>query len=119
LEFASANGRGRAAEAKKDGAVMGLGREQEVEIFKQPVFMPGEKVQAKKYVRNDGTFPGRDVGDILVKKGEIGYVRNIGTFLQQFYIYSVEFVDQGIIVGMRARELISLDAPSPSEGKPA
>lgn len=98
---------------------MGLGREEEVEIFKQPVFLPGEKVQAKKYVRNDGTFPGRDVGDVLVRKGEIGYVRNIGTFLQQFYIYSVEFVELGIIVGMRARELVSLDKALPSKEKSA
>jgi nitrogen fixation protein NifZ len=97
---------------------MGLGREEELEIRKQPAFAPGEKVQAKKYVRNDGTFPGRDVGDVLVRKGEVGYVRNIGTFLQQFYIYSVEFVDQGIIVGMRARELISLDKMAPSKEEP-
>jgi nitrogen fixation protein NifZ len=98
---------------------MGLGREQEVEIFKQPVFKHGEKVQAKKYVRNDGTFPGREVGDILVKKGEVGYVRDIGSFLQQFYVYSVEFVNLGVIVGMRARELASLDNPLAGEGKPS
>jgi nitrogen fixation protein NifZ len=99
---------------------MGLGREQEVEIFKPPVFRPGEKVQARKYVRNDGTFPGRDVGEVLVRKGEIGYVRDVGSFLQQFYVYSVEFVNLGVIVGMRARELVSLDNnPLPAEGKPS
>lgn len=98
---------------------MGLGREQEVEIFKQPVFKAGEKVQARKYVRNDGTFPGREVGEVLVNKGSVGYVRDIGSFLQQFYVYSVEFVDLGLIVGMRARELESLDKPSPAQGKPS
>jgi nitrogen fixation protein NifZ len=88
---------------------MGLAREQEVEIGAAPVFRPGEKVRATKYVRNDGTYRGREIGAILVRKGETGYVRDIGTYLQQFYIYAVEFVDSGALVGMRAKELASLD----------
>ena len=88
---------------------MGLGREQAVEIFFAPVFKPGEKVRATKYVKNDGTYPHREIGDILVKKGDIGYVRDIGIFLQQFYIYAVEFVDRAVVVGMRGKELTSLD----------
>ena len=47
---------------------------------------------------------------ILVKKGDIGYVGSIGTFLQRYYIYGVEFVERGYRVGMKARELVSLDA---------
>ena len=90
---------------------MGLGREEEVEIRSAPRFMPGEKVQSTKHIKNDGTYPRRDIGDILVRKGDVGYVRDIGTFLQQFYVYAVEFVDRGTIVGMRARELVSLDRP--------
>ncbi len=90
---------------------MGLGREEEVEIRKNPAFRPGERVRATKHVRNDGTYPGRDIGERLVQKGETGYVRDIGTFLQQFYIYSVEWVERGTLVGMRARELESLDHP--------
>jgi nitrogen fixation protein NifZ len=46
---------------------------------------------------------------VLVNKGEIGYVININTFLQQFYIYAVDFVDSGHRVGMRAKELCTLD----------
>jgi nitrogen fixation protein NifZ len=88
---------------------MGLGREQPVEIFSAPVFKPGEKVRATKYVKNDGTYPHRDIGDVLVKKGDVGYVRDIGIFLQQFYIYAVEFVDRSVVVGMRGKELASLD----------
>jgi nitrogen fixation protein NifZ len=90
---------------------MGLGREEAVEIRKPPVFMPGEKVRATKHVRNDGTYPGKDIGERLVHKGDVGYVRDIGTFLQQFYIYSVEWVEMGTLVGMRARELETLEAP--------
>ncbi|MFL9824721.1 nitrogen fixation protein NifZ [Rhodoplanes sp. SY1] len=91
---------------------MGLGREEEVEIRAAPRFMPGEKVQSTKHIKNDGTYPRREIGDILVRKGDVGYVRDIGTFLQQFYVYAVEFVDRGVIVGMRGRELVSLDRPA-------
>jgi nitrogen fixation protein NifZ len=90
---------------------MGLGREEIVEIAGPPVFLPGEKVVCIRHIRNDGTFPGRDVGDRLVVKGDVGYVRDIGTFLQQFYIYAVDWVDRGVTVGMRAREIVSLDRP--------
>ncbi|WP_192246731.1 nitrogen fixation protein NifZ [Mesorhizobium silamurunense] len=88
---------------------MWLGREQEVEIRKPPRFMPGERVRATRHIKNDGTYPGRDIGENLVRKGDEGYVRDIGTFLQQFFVYAVEWVDRGTIVGMRARELMSLD----------
>lgn len=88
---------------------MGLGREQEVEIFKPPRFRPGERVRSLKNIRNDGTVRGCEIGDIVVKKGEVGYVRDIGTFLQQFFIYAVEWIDRGTVVGMRGKELESLD----------
>jgi nitrogen fixation protein NifZ len=81
-----------------------------VELNDPPAFNYGEKVRSKKHVRNDGTFAGKDVGDILVKKGEIGYVSSIGTFLQQFYIYGVEFVETGYKVGMRKKELEPVEA---------
>jgi nitrogen fixation protein NifZ len=76
-----------------------------VELNGPPQFEYGQKVRSRKTVRNDGTFPGKDIGDILVKKGDEGYVTSIGTFLQQFYIYGVDFVANGYRVGMKAREL--------------
>ncbi|MBB6413901.1 nitrogen fixation protein NifZ [Mesorhizobium sangaii] len=94
---------------EKEGTAMWLGREQEVEIRKPPRFMPGERVRATRHIKNDGTYPGREIGENLVRKGDEGYVRDIGTFLQRFFIYAVEWVDRGTIVGMRARELMSLD----------
>ena len=81
----------------------------EVEINSPPRFEMGERVISRSVVRNDGTWNGRDVGEVLVGKGEIGFVRSIGTFLQQFYIYAVEFTDSGREVGMRAKELCTLD----------
>lgn len=80
-----------------------------VELVSPPKFEYGQKVYSKKYVRNDGTFPGKEVGDILVKKGDVGYVTSIGTFLQQFYIYGVDFYELGYRVGMRGKELELLD----------
>lgn len=85
--------------------MMGLGREETLEILAPPRFQPCAKVRAIKYIKNDGTYPNRDIGDILVHKGDVGYVRDVGTFLQRFYVYAVEFVDRGVIVGMRAHEL--------------
>ncbi|HXX66189.1 MAG TPA: nitrogen fixation protein NifZ [Polyangiaceae bacterium] len=93
---------------------MGLGKEEEIETRGEPLFRPGVKVVSTKYVKNDGTYAGRDIGEVLVRKGDIGYVRDIGTFLQRYYIYAVEFIETGVVVGMRGRELEALDA----NGKP-
>ena len=80
-----------------------------IELAGPPRFLPGERVLSRSVIRNDGTYNGKDIGEVLVHKGEIGYVRSIGTFLQQFYIYAVEFIDSGHRVGMRAKELCTLD----------
>lgn len=82
-----------------------------VELDGPPDFDYGEKVISRKNVRNDGTFCGAELGDLLVKKGDVGYVKSIGSFLQQFYIYGIDFVDRGYVVGMKGRELASLDYP--------
>ncbi len=92
-----------------------------VELNDPPAFDYGEKVRAKRHIRNDGTYPGKDIGEILCKKGEEGYVVSIGTFLQQFYIYGVEFVSTGNRVGMKRRELEPVETHVDSfvEGGPA
>jgi len=97
---------------------MGLAREEEVEIRRDPLFMPGTKVVSRKHIRNDGTYPLKDIGENLVRKGDVGYVRDIGTFLQMYYIYAVEWIDRGTIVGMRGKELILASAVAEME-KPA
>lgn len=56
-------------------------------------------------VRNDGTFPGLEVGELLVRRGSVGYVRDVGTFLQDQLIYSVHFVQDNRMVGCREEEL--------------
>ena len=79
--------------------------DREIEVYRDPAYMPGDKVISKKNIKNDGTMAGKEIGETVVRKGDVGYVRDIGVFLQQFYIYAVDFVDRASIVGMREREL--------------
>ena len=81
----------------------------EIEINSPPTFEIGEKVRLRKLVKNDGTFPGKEIGVVLAKKGDIGYVASIGTYLQQFYIYAVHFLDTGFVIGCRKKELESVE----------
>ncbi len=76
-----------------------------IEVYQPPRYLPGTCVRARLAVKNDGTMFGREIGEVVVKKGDLGYVRDVGVFLQQFYVYAVEFVERGAIVGMRGREL--------------
>lgn len=89
-----------------------------VELDNPPYFSFGEKVRAKRTIRNDGTYAGKDIGEVLCKKGEEGYVTSIGTFLQQFYIYGVEFVESGNRVGMKKKELEPVNAHAEEEDLP-
>ncbi|MGE0081992.1 MAG: nitrogen fixation protein NifZ [Thiohalomonadaceae bacterium] len=71
----------------------------------------GAAVRVIRNVRNDGTFPGVKVGELLVRRGSVGYVRDVGTFLQDQVIYSVHFLEANRLVGCRAEELIPAEAP--------
>ncbi len=71
----------------------------------------GESVRLTRNVRNDGTYPGLEPGAPLVRRGSIGYVVDVGTFLQDQLIYSVNFLDEGKIIGCREEELIGGDEP--------
>ncbi|WP_165227740.1 nitrogen fixation protein NifZ [Aquisphaera insulae] len=76
-----------------------------------PRFDYGELVRVVRTVRNDGTFPGKETGDVLAKAGSVGFVRNVGTFLQDQIIYSVHFTEVDLLVGCREEELIGADEP--------
>jgi nitrogen fixation protein NifZ len=71
----------------------------------------GDEVRVVRNVRNDGTYPGLDVGAPLVRRGSVGHVVNVGTFLQDQVIYSVHFLNEQRLVGCREEELIPADAP--------
>lgn len=70
-----------------------------------PKYQYGEEVRVMRNVRNDGTYPGEATGSLLVRRGSVGYVRDVGTFLQDQLIYTVDFFDQQRVVGCREQEL--------------
>ncbi len=71
----------------------------------------GDAVRVIRNVRNDGTFPGEKTGNLLIRRGSVGCVRDIGTFLQDQIIYTVHFLDADKVVGCREEELIGCDEP--------
>lgn len=71
----------------------------------------GDEVRLIRNVRNDGTYPGMETGDILVRRGSVGNVVEMGVFLQDQVIYTVHFLEQGRMVGCRLEEVIAADAP--------
>ncbi len=78
----------------------------------EPRFACDDAVRVIRNLRNDGTYPGEDTGTVLVRRGSIGYVCELGVFLQDQIIYTVHFLDSGgRMVGCRESELIPADAP--------
>lgn len=77
----------------------------------KPQYDYGTDVRLIRNVRNDGTYPGEDTGQLLVRRGEIGTVYDVGTFLQDQLIYQVHFLAAGRVVGCREQELIPASDP--------
>jgi len=71
----------------------------------RPKFEYGQAVRVIRNLRNDGTYPGEATGRLLVRRGSVGYVRDVGTFLQDQLIYSVDFIESQRMVGCREQEL--------------
>ncbi|MDD2776649.1 MAG: nitrogen fixation protein NifZ [Gallionella sp.] len=76
-----------------------------------PKYEFGDEVRIIRNVRNDGTYPGVAIGTLLIRRGSTGFVMNVGTFLQDQLIYTVNILEQNKIVGFREEELISIDEP--------
>jgi len=70
----------------------------------KPDFALGARVRAVAPVANDGTYPHRDVGEIVVEVGDLGLVRERWSFLGEVF-YTVEFPVRGAVVIMRGREM--------------
>jgi len=77
----------------------------------RPDFDYGDRVRVLRNVRNDGTYPGMEMGELLMRRGSVGFVCDVGTFLQDQVVYSVHFLDDDRIVGCRTEELQPADAP--------
>lgn len=67
-------------------------------------FEMGEAVCSLTQLRNDGLYPHRDIGEILVDQGDVGMVRERWSFLGEIY-YTVEVVVRTAVVIMRGREM--------------
>ncbi|MFI3135245.1 MAG: nitrogen fixation protein NifZ [Methylococcaceae bacterium] len=81
------------------------------ERFDEGRFEFGELVRVTRNIRNDGTYPGMEVGEFLIRRGSLGNVTNVGTFLQDQIIFTVHFLSSGRMVGCRLEELIGEDEP--------
>ena len=76
-----------------------------------PRFEYGDDVRVVRNVRNDGTFPGKEVGELLIRRGSVGHVHDVGTYLQDQLIYRVYFIESGRMVGCREEELVLAAEP--------
>ena len=77
----------------------------------QTLWEVGDAVRVVRNVRDDGTYPGASMGDLLIRRGSVGTVVDIGTFLQDQVIYTVHFLEVDRRVGCREEELIGGDEP--------
>lgn len=77
----------------------------------KPHYDYGDEVRVTRNVRNDGTYPGKEVGEFLLRRGSVGYVQNVGTYLQEYTIYSVHFVEADVLVGCKEEELVPASDP--------
>lgn len=77
-----------------------------------PKFRVGQKVELVVDIKNDGTYPYAKIGELLAKKGSVGYIRKIGDFLQTIKVYEVHLMCDGNLVeavGARDFELNLLE----------
>lgn len=75
-------------------------------------FRTGEKVKLLEDVVNDGTYPHAKIGTLMMPKGSIGYIKDVGEFLQVIRVYEVHFFGSGMeveIIGCREHELESME----------
>lgn len=67
-------------------------------------FKPGDAVRSLTQIVNDGIYPHRDMGEILVQGGDVGAVRESWIFLGETF-YTVEFFATAAVVIMRGQEM--------------
>jgi nitrogen fixation protein NifZ len=75
-------------------------------------FHIGQKVELLEDVVNDGTYPHSAIGELMMPKGSVGYIKDVGEFLQVIRVYEVHFLgtDREVeIIGCREHELNALE----------
>ena len=77
----------------------------------RPKFTFSDEVRVVRAIRNDGTVAGFAPGELLVRRGSTGFVRDWGVFLQDQIIYQIHFPQGDRVIGCREQELIRADDP--------
>ncbi|MGO9357563.1 MAG: nitrogen fixation protein NifZ [Xanthobacteraceae bacterium] len=67
-------------------------------------FEVGETVRVLTLVRNDGLYPRKDIGEIVVQRGDAGRICESWSFLGEIY-YTVKFAALATVVIMRGCEM--------------
>ncbi len=78
----------------------------------EPKFKVGQKVKLLADVVNDGTYPHAKIGTLMMPKGSVGYIKDMGEFLQVIRVYEVHFFGTEMdveIIGCREHELESME----------
>jgi len=84
----------------------------------EPKFTVGQKVKLLEDIVNDGTYPHAKIGTLMMHKGSIGYIKDMGEFLQVIRVYEVHFFGADMdleIIGCREHELVSMEDDYKSE----
>ncbi|WP_455756329.1 nitrogen fixation protein NifZ [Sulfurimonas sp.] len=84
----------------------------------EPKFFVGQKVKLLEDIVNDGTYPHAKIGTLMMQKGSIGYIKDMGEFLQVIRVYEVHFFGADMdleIIGCREHELESMEDDFKSE----
>lgn len=77
----------------------------------KPAYEYGYEVRLIRNVRNDGTYPGKKRGELLMRRGAVGCVYDVGTYLQDQLIYRVHFLEESKTIGCREEELMPAGDP--------
>lgn len=78
-------------------------------------FSVGQKVKLLEDIVNDGTYPHSPIGTLMMPKGSVGYIKDMGDFLQVIRVYEVHFLGTQMdieVVGCREHELEALEDAS-------
>ncbi|MEA1917773.1 MAG: nitrogen fixation protein NifZ [Campylobacterota bacterium] len=78
----------------------------------EALYRTGQQVKLLEDIVNDGTYPHSKIGALMMPKGSIGYIKDMGDFLQVIRVYEVHFFGTPMeveIIGCREHELEAMD----------
>jgi len=73
-------------------------------------FSPGDEVRLVTDIVNDGTLFGRKRGECIQRRGDTGFIKKQGWFLDDLVV-EVHFINTDLVIGCRDKELIPSSHP--------